>query len=86
MQAPDRLQLARQLAGIRRHERACASLRQSGDDGERRAFVAAGVNGRDNLEDRPAGERRVRPTAERRKRVDAHAKLRHDTASAKPRG
>ena len=86
VQAPDRLQLARQLAGIGRHERARAGLRQSGGDGERRALVAAGVNGRDDLEDRSAGERRVRPAPKGRKRVDAHAKLRHDTASAGPRG
>ena len=71
-EAPDRLQFARQLAGIGRHERPRAGLRQRRGDGERRPFVAAGVDGRDDLEDRPAGERRVRPAAERSERVDAH--------------
>ena len=42
-----------------------AGLRQRGGDGERRALVSARGDRRDNLEDRPAGERRVIPRARR---------------------
>ena len=86
MQTADRLQLARQLAGIGRHQRARAGLRQGGGDGERRALIAAGVDRRHDLEDRSAGERRARPAPERRKRVDPHASERHETASAAASG
>ena len=71
-QAADRLQFAGQLAGIAGDQRPRAGLRQRRGNRERRPFVAAGVDGRDDLEDRPAGERRVRPAPERSERVDAH--------------
>ena len=73
-EAADRLQFARHFAGIGRHHRPRAGLRQRRGDGERRPFVAAGVDGRDDLEDRPAGERRVGPAAKRSERVDAHGR------------
>ena len=57
----NRLQLGRQLVGIARHQRPGAGFRQRGGDGERRAFVAARGERRDDLEDRTAGERRVGP-------------------------
>ena len=73
-EAADRLQFAGQLAGIAGDQRPRAGLRQRRGDRERRPFVAAGVDGRDDLEDRPAGERRVRSAAERSERVDAHGR------------
>ena len=59
-EAANRLQFAGQLARIGRHQRPRAGLRQRRGDRKRRAFVAAQSDRRDDLEDRPAGERRVR--------------------------
>ena len=60
-EAADRLQFAGQLAGIGRHQRPCAGLGQRRRDGERRASIAARGDGRDDLENGSAGERRCRP-------------------------
>ena len=70
-EAADRLQFARQRAGVGRHQRPRAGLGQRRRDGERRAFVAARVGRRNDLENGPAGERRVRRAPEGRERVDA---------------
>ena len=42
-EAANRVQFARQLAGVARDQRSCARLRQRRGDGQRRPFVAAGV-------------------------------------------
>ena len=78
----DCLQFASQPAGIGRHQRPRAGLRQRRGDGERRAFVAARSDRRDDLEDRAAGERRVRPAPKGRGRVNAHGAPRRKQESA----
>ena len=69
--------------GIGRHQRPRAGLRERRGDGERRAFVAARSERRDDLEDRTAGERRVRPAPEGRERVEAHGRprLEHESVT-----
>ena len=90
-EAANRVQFARQLAGVARDQRPRARLRERRGDGERGPFVAAGVDRRDDLEDRPSGQRRIGPAAERSERVDAHApplkqreRLTPGACSAKP--
>src|ERR1700691_5729573 len=74
----NRLQFAGQPAGISRHQRPRAGFRERRDHRERRAFVPARGERRDDLEDRTAVERRVRPAPERRESVHAHGALRHE--------
>jgi hypothetical protein len=75
VQAANRLQLARKFAGIGGDERARAGLDKGRGDRECRALVASGFDRRNNLENRAAGERRVRPASKRGERADIHAKL-----------
>ena len=77
----NRLQFAGQPAGISRHQRPRAGFRERRGHGERRAFVAARSERRDDLENRTAGERRVRPAPERRERIEAHGghRLEHES-------
>ena len=76
MKAAERLDLARKLAGIGSDEGAGARIDQRRRDGERRALVASGGERRNDLQNGPAGERRVRSAPERRERVDSHLRLR----------
>jgi len=76
MKAAERLDLARKLAGIGGDEGAGACIDQGGRDSERRALVASGGERRNDLQNRPAGERRVRSAPEGRERVDSHLRLR----------
>jgi pimeloyl-ACP methyl ester carboxylesterase len=75
-EAADRLQFAGQPARIGRHQRPRAGFRERRGHGERRPFIAARSERRDDLEDRTAGERSVRPAPERRERVQAHVRPR----------
>ena len=77
----DRLQFAGQPARIGRHQRPRAGFRERRGHGERRPFIAARSERRDDLEDRTAGERRVRPAPERRERVQAHGRPRLERES-----
>ena len=83
MQAADRVQLARQFAGIGGHERARAGLDERRGDRERRALVAAGGEVGYDLKDRAARERGVRPASKRGKRFDVHARIRRGNEASR---
>jgi hypothetical protein len=75
--AADRLQLARQAAAFRGHQRARAGPRQGGGDVDGRAFGAARVEPRNDLQDRAARERGALGAAEGGEGLRAHALVRH---------
>ena len=71
-QAADRLQFAGQPSAFGRHQSARAGRHQRGGDVDRRALGAAGVDARNDLQDRAPGQRCALAAAVRRKISGAH--------------
>jgi hypothetical protein len=82
--AADRLQFGRQPAAFRRDQSARAGLHQGGGDVDRRALGAAGVEPRNDLQNRASGEGAALGAAEGRERGGAHAPHRARWSRAAP--